>query len=282
MPKLKISPIHRQAASGTTFVFTQHLSAINDAWKRGPGRGMTVVWPAGTAARGSDDMVALIQKEPGSIGYLGYGHAEKSKLPMAWLQNKSGEYVKPSLESGQATLNSAPLPENLRGWVPDPEGKDSYPIVTYTWLLVRKHDGNSRTTAALKDVLKYCLTDGQNDSVASATFPCRKRCGKPSFMQWMQSLHESSFHAQDPARSTCAPVTWTGTSFACGSLADAARVIGIGHAAVPALCLTVAVRPQSDMPKEPLMLPIHTILHPTDFSARAEALRFGLRAGARL
>jgi len=171
LPKLKISPIHRQAASGTTFVFTQHLSAINDAWKRGPGKGMTVVWPAGTAARGSDDMVTLIQKEPGSIGYLGYGHAEKSKLPMAWLQNKSGEYVKPSMESGQATLNSAPLPENLRGWVPDPEGKDSYPIVTYTWLLVRKHDGNSRTTAALKDVLKYCVTDGQKDSVALGYIP---------------------------------------------------------------------------------------------------------------
>src|SRR5208283_3206266 len=105
----------------------------------------------------------------------------------------------------------------------------------------------------------------------SATFPCRKRCGKPSFMQWMQSLRESILHAQDPARSTWGPVTCTGTSFACGSLADAARVIGIGHAAVPALCLTVAVRPQSDMPKEPLMLPIHTILHPTDFSARARS-----------
>src|SRR5208337_1883485 len=171
LPKLKISPIHRQAASGTTFVFTQHLSAINDAWKRGPGKGMTVVWPAGTVARGSDDMVALIQKEPGSIGYLGYGHAEKSKLPMAWLQNKSGEYVQPSLESGQAALNSAPLPENLRGWVPDPEGKGSYPIVTYTWLLVHKHDGNSRTTATLKDVLKYCVTDGQKDCVALGYIP---------------------------------------------------------------------------------------------------------------
>jgi hypothetical protein len=102
---------------------------------------------------------------------LGYGHAEKSKLPMAWLQNKSGEYVKPSLESGQATLNSVPLPENLRGWIPDPEGKDSYPIVTYTWLLVHKHHGNPRTAAALKDVLKYCVTDGQKDSVALGYIP---------------------------------------------------------------------------------------------------------------
>jgi len=132
---------------------------------------MTVVWPAGTSARGNDGIVALIQKEPGSIGYVSYGHAEKSKLPMAWLQNKSGEYVQPSLESGQAALNSAPPPENLRRWVPDPEGKDSYPIVTYTWLLVHKHDGNSQTTAALKDVLKYCLTDGQKDCVTLGYIP---------------------------------------------------------------------------------------------------------------
>src|SRR5208337_1665018 len=159
LPKLKISPLHRQAASGTTFVFTQHLSAISDAWKSGPGKGMTVVWPVGTAARGSDEVATLLQKEPGSIGYLDYGHPEKNKLPMTWLQNKSGEYVKPSPESGQATLSSARLPENLRGWVPDPEGKDSYPIVTYTWLLVHKHLGNSRTAAALKDVLKYCAND---------------------------------------------------------------------------------------------------------------------------
>ena len=171
LPKLKINPIHRQAASGTTFVFTQHLSAISEAWKHGPGTGMTVVWPVGSVARGSDDMVALIQKEPGSIGYLDYGHAERSKLPMAWLQNKSGEYIKPSTESGQATLNSARLPENLRGWVPDPEGKDSYPIVTYTWLLARKNPGNPSSATALKDVLKYCVTNGQKDSLPLGYLP---------------------------------------------------------------------------------------------------------------
>jgi phosphate transport system substrate-binding protein len=171
LPKLKVSPLHRQAASGTTFVFTQHLSAINGAWKTGPGRGMTVPWPTGTAAKGSDDMVALIQKEPGTIGYLDFGHAERSKLPVASLQNKAGEFVQPTLESGQATLNVAPPPENSRGWLPDPEGKDSYPIVTYSWLLIHKSNGSPRTSAALKDVLKYCLTDGQNDSVTLGYLP---------------------------------------------------------------------------------------------------------------
>jgi phosphate transport system substrate-binding protein len=171
LPRLKINPIHRQAASGTTFVFTQHLSAINEAWKGGPGRGMTVGWPAGTAARGSDDMVARIRKETGSIGYLDYGLAEKSNLPMAWLQNKSGEHVKPSQESGLATLNSAPLAGDLRVWIPDPEGKDSYPIVTYTWLLVHKDHGNPRIVAALKDVLNYCLSDAQKDCAALGYIP---------------------------------------------------------------------------------------------------------------
>jgi phosphate transport system substrate-binding protein len=171
LPKKSINPIHRQAASGTTFVFTQHLSAINNAWKRGPGSGMTVVWPTRTAARDSDDMVALVQKEPGAIGYVGYGQAEKNKLPMAWLQNKAGEYIQPSVESGEATLNSITLPENLRGWVPDPEGRDSYPIVSYTWLLVHKHAGNARTTDALKDTLQYCLTDGQNDCMTLGYIP---------------------------------------------------------------------------------------------------------------
>ena len=132
---------------------------------------MTVAWPSGTSARGSDGVVTLLQKEPGSIGYLGYCHAEKNKLPMAWLQNKSGEYVKPSPESGQATLSSARLPENLRGWVPDPEGKGCYPVVTYTWLLVHKPPASPRNAAALKDVLKYCVTVGQRDSLALGYLP---------------------------------------------------------------------------------------------------------------
>jgi phosphate transport system substrate-binding protein len=163
LPKLTIVPLHRQAASGTTFVFTQHLSAISPDWRRSPGQGLTVAWPTGDVARGIDDMVAQIKKQPGAIGYLGYGHAEQSKLAMAWLQNKAGAFVRPSLESGQAALTAAPLAANLRGWLPDPDGKDSYPIVTYTWLLVHQHHGNPRVAAAVKSVVKYGLTEGQGD-----------------------------------------------------------------------------------------------------------------------
>jgi phosphate transport system substrate-binding protein len=91
---------------------------------------------------------------------------------MAWLQNRAGEYIKPSLRSGQAALESAPLSDdNLRGWVPDPEGRASYPIVTYTWLIVPKKPGNARIAAALKDVMKYALTEGQKDCAEFGYIP---------------------------------------------------------------------------------------------------------------
>jgi phosphate transport system substrate-binding protein len=54
-------------------------------------------------------------------------------------------------------LATVSLPENLVAWVPDPPGKESYPIVTFTWLLCyRKYDDAKKLTA-LKDVIAYCL-----------------------------------------------------------------------------------------------------------------------------
>jgi phosphate transport system substrate-binding protein len=132
---------------------------------------MTVAWPAGTVARGSNDMVALIRKEPGSIGYVAYGHAEKSDLSMAQLQNKAGEYIRPTLANGQAALNSSPLPASLRVRLPDPEGKDSYPIVTYTWLLLHRQHSNPRVAGVLKELVKYGLTEGQKDCAGLGYIP---------------------------------------------------------------------------------------------------------------
>jgi phosphate transport system substrate-binding protein len=171
LPKLKITLVRRAGASGTTFVFTQHLSAVNEAWKKGPGAGLSVRWPTGVAARGTDGVAELIQQTPGAIGYLDHGYALRSKLATAILQNKAGDYVAPSLESGQAALRSAPLPDNLRAFVPDPDGKDCYPIVTYTWLLVHKTYNNPKLATALKALCKFALTDGQKDCAPLGYIP---------------------------------------------------------------------------------------------------------------
>jgi phosphate transport system substrate-binding protein len=171
LPATEIKVIHRLGASGTTFVFTQHLSAISAEWKQKVAQGLTVDWPTGTGAKGKDGIVSFIQQTPGAIGYLDFGTAERNKLPVASLENKAGEYVEPSLDSCQAALANAALPENLRVSIPDPEGKSSYPIVTFTWILAHAKYDDPKTAAAVKDVLTYGLTDGQKECAPLGYIP---------------------------------------------------------------------------------------------------------------
>jgi phosphate transport system substrate-binding protein len=163
LPKTPITVVRRLGSSGTTFVFTQHLSAVSESWKNGPGTGLSVRWPTGVGAKGGDGIADTIRQTPGAIGYLNQGGAQENKLAVASLQNRSGEYVRPTLEAEQATLATVSLGENLRGWSSDPEGKECYPIVSFTWLLVHRKYEDTRVAAALKDVCNYALTDGQKD-----------------------------------------------------------------------------------------------------------------------
>lgn len=167
LPDTDITVVRRADSSGTTFVFTQHLSAISEAWKHDPGTGKTVKWPSSDkfiAAPKNDGIAATIKQTPGSIGYIEYGYAKLTKLPMASLENKSGKFIQPSIESGQAALAGVEMPPNLRAWLPDPEGESAYPIVTYTWMLFYKKYDDEKKVAAIHDIIKYCLTAGQKMS----------------------------------------------------------------------------------------------------------------------
>lgn len=164
LPSLPIAVVRRADSSGTTFVFTQHLSAISPEWKSGPGTSKSPNWPTGIGAKGNEGVTSSIAQTPGAVGYVEFGYAKLSKMPMAMLENKSGTFVEPSTASAQAALAGAALPENLRLFLPDPDGKDAYPIVTYTWLLAYRKYDNAKAAAALKDVVKYCLSEGQKVS----------------------------------------------------------------------------------------------------------------------
>ncbi len=164
LPNLPITTVHRSDASGTTGAFTLHLSAISPDWKNGPGQGTTVEWKTGTGAKGSEGVTAQIQQTLGAIGYVEYGYAAQNKLPMATLENKAGNYIAPTSDSTQQALAQVQLPDNLRAFIADPDGKDSYPIVTYSWVLASKKYSDANKAQALKDVLKWSLTTGQTFS----------------------------------------------------------------------------------------------------------------------
>ena len=137
-------------------MFTSHLSAISDAWKSGPGAGKSVNFPVGVAGKGNPGVTALIKQTPGAIGYVEYGYAKQTRMPMAVLENKSGKYVKADLETGKDALASVQLPANLRAWITDPAGANAYPIVTYTWLLCYKKydDPQDRADPQVGDPLR--------------------------------------------------------------------------------------------------------------------------------
>jgi len=168
LPNHNITIIARQDSSGTTFAFTNHLSAISDNWRdRGPGVGKVIDWPGNTmSVKGNEGVASRIKVSDGSIGYIEYGFAKRLQLPMARLQNKAGRFVEPNEHSGTDTLirNSKRMPNNLRLLLPDPDGEDAYPILTLSWLILYQHYPNPAKLSALKQFVSFGLTDGQRFS----------------------------------------------------------------------------------------------------------------------
>lgn len=171
LPALPINVIVRADSSGTTFVFSKHMSAINKDFEGSIGVNNMPNWPVGTKSKGNEGVTASILTTPGSIGYIEYGYAHSQNLSTAALQNKAGNFIAPSAASGAAALASAQLPADMIVWVSDPEGADAYPIVTFTWMLLYKKYDDKSKLEALKAILDYSLTDGQKDSESLGYIP---------------------------------------------------------------------------------------------------------------
>ncbi|HKP60609.1 MAG TPA: phosphate ABC transporter substrate-binding protein PstS [Polyangiales bacterium] len=161
LPNTPINVVVRADSSGTTFVFTKHLSEISPEFAKSPGVNKMPNWPVGTRSKGNEGVTASVKTTPGSIGYIEYGYAASQKLPMATLENKSAAYIKPSSASGQAALAAATMPDDLIVWLPDPAGADAYPIVTFTWLILYKSYPDQKKLDTLRDFVKYAVTEGQ-------------------------------------------------------------------------------------------------------------------------
>ncbi len=161
LPDQNITAVYRSDGSGTTGFFTKHLSAISPEWKEKVGEGTSVQWPTGLGGPKNDGVAAQIAQNEGAIGYVEYGFAKMGGLPTASLQNKSGTFVKATDESASATLAVVQLPENLRAFITDPEGNNSYPIVTYSWILAYQQYDDPEKAKAVEIAIEYGLNEGQ-------------------------------------------------------------------------------------------------------------------------
>ncbi|QDU60046.1 Phosphate-binding protein PstS precursor [Planctomycetes bacterium Pan216] len=172
LPEKEIVLVYEGRQDGTTYALTRYLSTISTSWKEGPGTGLSVNWPViGISGEGNSSIAQLVQDNDGSIGYLGYSFASITKLPMASLQNRAGEFVAPSVNSGIAALNDTPFDDNFHMQVFDPTGVDAYPIIACAWVLSYKNTNNAAISTGLKKFLDHVLTEGQQVSESAGYIP---------------------------------------------------------------------------------------------------------------
>ncbi|PSF32685.1 phosphate ABC transporter substrate-binding protein PstS [Aphanothece hegewaldii CCALA 016] len=175
LPDTPITVVHRADGSGTTGIFTMHLSAISPEWKKSIGQGKTVQWPTSKGkflgGRGNEGVTATIKQNEGTIGYIEYGFAKNNGLAMAALENKEGKFTLPDEAAASATLASEPLPEDMRLFFSDPPGETSYPIVTYSWMLMHKSYPDKDKAIGIEAMIEYGLTTGQKQSAALGYVP---------------------------------------------------------------------------------------------------------------
>jgi phosphate transport system substrate-binding protein len=175
LPDTPITVCHRADGSGTTYVFTDYLSKVSAAWKKDVGKSTAVRWPVGLGGKGNEGVTALVQQTPGAMGYVELIYALENKLPFAELQNRDGKWVKPSLQSvtEAAAGAAANMPKDFRVSITDAPGAGTYPICSFTYLLVYTHQTDATKGKAIKDFLKWMLTSGQQyaESLAYAPLP---------------------------------------------------------------------------------------------------------------
>jgi phosphate transport system substrate-binding protein len=182
LPDQDITVVVRSDSSGTTYVFTGHLDTVSEEFKSTIGQGKSPQWPKSknfVKSPKNDGITATVKQTPGAIGYIEYGYAKLTKAPVAMLENKEGEFVSPGPESGAAAIASAEFPEgtlpgsdvpDLRAWVYDPAGEKAYPIATMTWLLFPLDMDDEKAKVA-RDLVEYCLTEGQKSADALGYVP---------------------------------------------------------------------------------------------------------------
>lgn len=175
LPDRDIIPVYRSDGSGTTYVFTDFLSAVSPSWDSGVGKGNAVSWPTGIGARGNEGITGQVQQSPGAVGYVEQVFARQNDLPVADIANRNGEFVTPSIEA--TTLAASGLaeriPENddFRLSIVNAEGAGAYPISSWTYLLVAPHFEDCGKGRALLNLIEWALNEGDADATALSYAP---------------------------------------------------------------------------------------------------------------
>ena len=158
LPDVPITWIHRSDGSGTTFLFTNHITAACPNWQGGASK--TVEWPTGIGAKGNEGIAAQVLQTEGGIGYVEYAYAKENGISAAAIENASGNIIEPSPDAASVVFQGETIPEDFALTVPDPANPEAYPIAGLTWLLLYPEYDDSGKAQALQGVIDWALSSG--------------------------------------------------------------------------------------------------------------------------
>jgi phosphate transport system substrate-binding protein len=163
LPSDDIVVVHRSDGSGTTFVWTDYLSKVSGDWKSKVGSNTSVNWPVGLGGKGNEGVSGLVEQTPDAIGYVELIYALQNHLNFGTVKNSSGNFVKASLESVSSAASGAAvkMDKDIRISITDAPGAQTYPICSFTYLLIPQSISDATKRDAIKGFLKWMLTTGQ-------------------------------------------------------------------------------------------------------------------------
>lgn len=163
LPANDIVVVHRSDGSGTSAVFTDFLAKISPEWKEKVGAGVAPSWPIGIGGKGNEGVTGQVKNTPNTIGYVELVYAVQNKLPVAHVKNQSGSFIEPTVDAVTAAADAfaASTPDDLRVSITNAPGAQSYPISSYTYILVYKDQKDAAKGKALVDFLWWGIHDGE-------------------------------------------------------------------------------------------------------------------------
>ena len=162
LPDQDIVVVHRSDGSGTTFVWTDYLSKVSPEWKSQVGSNTSVKWPVGLGGKGNEGVAGVVQQQPGALGYVELIYALQNNIPFGPVKNAAGTFVKASLNSTTAAAASVKdMPADFRVSITNAAGKDTYPIASFTYLLVPTQWQDQTKKTAMVNFLTWMLNNGE-------------------------------------------------------------------------------------------------------------------------
>ncbi|MGA7158918.1 MAG: phosphate ABC transporter substrate-binding protein PstS [Acidobacteriaceae bacterium] len=171
LPDHSILPVYRSDGSGTTYIFTDFLSKVSPDFSSKVGKSTSVQWPLGVGGKGNEGVAGTIRNTPYAFGYVELIYAAQNHMLYGLVKNAAGNWIKASTDSVSAAAAGAAenMPADYRVSITNAPGANSYPISSFTWLLIPVPMDSPAKGKVMHDFLGWMLDHGEAEA-ASMTY----------------------------------------------------------------------------------------------------------------